>query len=212
MRRLIHLIYPTRCVFCRSLIAPQSPEICAVCARILPKPPEHRHGAHFSVCVSALPYEGIARDAILRMKMGAKHSCIPTFCLLLTAQIRQSLDGRFDLITWVPPSALHRAKRGYDQNRLLAKSIARELRMPAVRLLRKTRRTPAQSSLRSYAQRRENVRGAFHAIRQDRLRGRNILLIDDVITTGATLSECSKTLREAGARSVVCAAITSTNP
>ena len=209
-RRLFGLIYPTRCVFCGKLIEVCSPEICDACEKTLPKPPEPRKSAYFSACISALPYENSVREAILRMKMGARHSCIPTFSILLTAQIRKHLDGQFDLITWVPPSALHRAKRGYDQNKLLAKAIARELQVPVASLLRKVKLTKTQSSLKGYAERRHNVQNAFRPIRADMLCGRRILLIDDVITTGATLSECSRVLRAAGAFSVVCATIAST--
>lgn len=210
-RRLLSLIYPPRCVFCGKLIEIRSPEICDACERTLPKPPAPRRNANFTVCISALPYADSVREAILRMKMGARHSCIPTFSLLLTEQLRKYPDRQYDLITWVPPSAMHRAKRGYDQNKLLAKAIARELRIPAVPLLRKVRLTKTQSSLKSYSERRSNVRDAFRVRRTRALRGRRILLIDDVVTTGATLSECSRILRAAGVSSVVCAAIASTS-
>ena len=75
-----------------------------------------------------------------------------------------------------------------------------------VRLLRKTRNPPAQSTMADPAGRRANVSGAYEPERAERLDGRRVLLIDDIVTTGATLAECSRVLRTAGASDVVYAA------
>ena len=78
-----------------------------------------------------------------------------------------------------------------------------------VRLLRKTRNPPAQSTMADPAGRRANVSGAYEPERAARLDGRRVLLIDDIVTTGATLSECCRMLRQAGAKHIYCAAFAS---
>ena len=120
--------------------------------------------------------------------------------------IEDKLAGRFDTLTWVPVSRRRRRSRGYDQSELLCREIAKRLGLEPVRLLRKTRNPPAQSTMADPAGRRANVSGAYEPERAARLDGRRVLLIDDIVTTGATLAECSRVLRTAGASDVVYAA------
>ena len=101
-----------------------------------------------------------------------------------------------------------RWQRGYNQSEALARGLAASLGLPLrSRWLRRIRNTPSQVH-QSPTARRENVRGAFRAARGVRLDGLCILLVDDVVTTGATSSEAAKALRKAGARRVVVAALT----
>lgn len=204
--RFAELLYPSKCVFCRRVMERRYLLICDECAKTLPDPPQSRRGQFFTTCISALPYGDTVRQTILRMKMSGKRACTETFGRLLAAQIRQKLDGRYDLITWVPCSALHRLKRGFDQDRLIAESAAEALDMPVERLLRKRKLNRPQSSIKDAAQRRVNVLNAFGVTNREALAGKRILVIDDVITSGATLSECSRVLLTAGASQVVCAA------
>jgi predicted amidophosphoribosyltransferase len=98
------------------------------------------------------------------------------------------LAGSFDIITWVPLSPRRHRKRGYSQARLLAEAAAAELGVgDCEELLKKRRNTPAQSAIKGRAERRANVSGAFEALRRGGLAGKRILLIDDVVTSGATL-------------------------
>ena len=126
---------------------------------------------------------------------------------LLARCAAEELGGRFDTVTWVPVSKKREHERGYDQAYLLAKETARHWGIEPVRLLRKTRNNAAQSGLSSAAERRGNVLGVYEAENTDRIRGAKILLIDDILTTGATLGECVRVLREAGAADVVCATL-----
>jgi predicted amidophosphoribosyltransferase len=105
-----------------------------------------------------------------------------------------------DAVTWVPLSRARLARRGYDQARALAVATASHLGIPAVPMLARTRDTPAQA-MRCGTERRRAMRGAF------RIAGRGptpsvVLLVDDVLTTGATAAECARVLRSAGARRV----------
>jgi ComF family protein len=103
------------------------------------------------------------------------------------------------------PSRL--AERGYNQSALLARPLARRLGVPFWPLaLARVRDTPGQASL-DRAARLTNVRGAFKVRQREHVSGRDILLVDDVCTTGATLDACTAALRESGARSVACAVV-----
>lgn len=93
-----------------------------------------------------------------------------------------------------------------DQARLLAESACRLWETKPLPLLRKTVHNPAQSGLKEAAARRANVLGVYEAVDPERISGHRILLVDDICTTGATLAECARVLREAGAADVVCAA------
>lgn len=105
-----------------------------------------------------------------------------------------------DLVTAVPLHAARRRERGYNQAWLLAEAVASRLGVPAMEgALTRERATPAQARL-DPARRRRNLAGAFRAVEPRRLRGRRILIVDDVLTTGATLEACLGTLTAAGAR------------
>ena len=152
-------------------------------------------------------YEGLPRDSLLRFKFGGRQSYAAAYGRLLAARIQGELRAEFDLLTYVPVSPRRRWSRGYDQVRLLAEAVGRELGQKPVRALKKIRHNPAQSSLREREQRRANVLGAYRAVCPEALAGQRILLLDDIITTGATVSECARVLQTAGAAQVLCAAV-----
>ena len=112
-----------------------------------------------------------------------------------------------DVLLFVPISWLRKLKRGYDQVALLAEAVSRELGIPAICALKKIRHTPPQSGLKSAAERRANVLGAYRVIRPDAVAGKRVLLLDDIITTGATVSECARMLSLAGSKEITCAAL-----
>ena len=151
-------------------------------------------------------YEGALRESFLRFKFGGAAHYAAVYGAWMAHTIEDKLAGRFDTLTWVPVSRRRRRSRGYDQSELLCREIAKRLGLEPVRLLRKTRNPPAQSTMADPAGRRANVSGAYEPERAARLDGRRVLLIDDIVTTGATLAECSRVLRTAGASDVVYAA------
>ena len=108
-------------------------------------------------------------------------------------------------MTWVPVSKKRLRQRGYDQARLLAESACRRWDTKPVALLRKVADNPAQSGLTEAAARRANVLGVYEALPE--AAGKRVLLIDDICTTGATLTECVRVLKDGGAESVACAAV-----
>ena len=142
-------------------------------------------------------YEGTLRKLIHLFKYsGMRRLDQPLAALLLDALPR---GRQFDAVTAVPLHWRRRWMRGFNQSELLANVIARRRAIPMLRVLRRRASTRAQAGL-SNAQRRENVAGAFRARR--RVPGMRILLVDDVMTTGATAGACARALKKAGARSV----------
>ena len=123
---------------------------------------------------------------------------------MLTRCAAEQFSGEFDTVTWVPVSRKRLKKRGYDQSRLLAEAACRHWDTKPVQLLVKVQDNPAQSGLQGEAARRANVLGVYDPMDLETIRDRHVLLIDDIHTTGATLAECARVLRDNGAASVLC--------
>ena len=113
----------------------------------------------------------------------------------------------FDVLTWVPISPIRKLQRGYDQVELLAKAVGAELGMEPVRTLRKVRHNRPQSGIEGEAQRKANVLGVYRAVNPESFRGKRVLMLDDIITTGSTAGEAARVLLTAGAKEVHCGAI-----
>ena len=207
--RIADLIYPPKCPFCRTLLADETP-VCHQCGKtILSLTVGQTEGEWFSGCLWAIPYRDEYRDAILRFKFEGTRYYSRAFGLVL-AQAIQRQGISWDVITWTPVSAKRRRERGYDQAELLANQTAALLGARPVRLLEKVKHTPAQSGMDSATARKSNIKGAYEARNPELISGKKVLLIDDIVTTASTLSECSKTLLKAGAESVWCAALAGT--
>lgn len=111
------------------------------------------------------------------------------------------------MISWIPLSKKRLRQRGYDQARLIAEEISSKTGLPCRQLLQKVKNNGAQSLTRDAKQRRENVAGVYALCGQTDVSGLRILLVDDVVTTGATMSEAARILRKAGAKAVYGAAL-----
>ncbi len=209
---ILDLVYPTRCVLCRRFLPPGRPSICPACQGRMPQTEEGfgRKGDFFSRCVSALYYEGDVREAIQRFKFqGAQAYAVP-FGELVAQVIYERMEGEYDILSWVPLDAGRRRSRGYDQAELLARNAGRRLRREPVRVLKKRRGVRPQSNTGAPEKRRANIAGAYRVIDPAAVAGKRILLVDDIVTTGSTLSECAKTLLLAGAEDVRCATLATT--
>lgn len=206
----LDLLYPRKCYYCRRILTKDEDALCGDCLKLLPQKAEERTGDFFRLCVAPLPYAGGWRDAILRFKFNGMSFYADWFGKLLARTVSEELEGTYDLITWVPVSRKRRRSRGYDQTQLLAKTAAKELGAELVPTLKKIRHNRPQSGIRAASERKINVLNAYRAEKPEQIEGKRILLIDDIITTGATLSECAKTLENAGAKRIVCAALAAT--
>ncbi len=143
--------------------------------------------------------------AIHEFKYGGKSFLAKPLGLILSDYARTWLDGRQNLhIMPVPLHPRRVRERGYNQSLLLAEGIAKSLGAEIDFLsLRRTRYTKPQTELGS-EERSRNVRRAFSVHNRDKVKGKSILLVDDVATTGSTLNECARVLRKAGCREVFC--------
>jgi ComF family protein len=166
------------------------------------------HPPVFDRSVAALVFELEARRMILDFKFRQHTYLAADFVDWLEAVARARLPvDEIDVIAHVPMLFIRRLLRGYNQCDILASGLAKRLGKPFCGRLLKRTGSPRRQSELGEAERRENVKGTFAAGRSSDISGRTVLLIDDVITTGSTLSECALMLKEAGARRVFCAAL-----
>lgn len=149
----------------------------------------------------------MVRASILRYKFYHRRSYLPGYARFLAQKLSETGMNRPDYLTFVPISRRRKWKRGYDQVALLADALSKETGLPVLGVLKKIRHTPPQSGLKSAPERRANVLGAYRVIRPEEVAGKRILLLDDIITTGATVSECARMLDMAGAAEITCAAL-----
>ena len=227
-QRVLEALFPPRCggcgafsraVFCarcaselRAIVDPccqncgrvfdplaRGDAICALC---------RQHPPHFERARACWIFQGPVRRAIHRFKYNRRYALAPRLAQLMS----ETPGARALLFDWQPdclvPVALHASRaraRGFNQSALLARELGLRCDVRALEVLQRTRRTPPQVGLDLKARRR-NVRAAFAVDetlwRHQNLAGARILLIDDVFTTGATIDECARILKQAGAGGV----------
>ena len=120
--------------------------------------------------------------------------------------LKEHPDG-FDVLTYIPISRLRRLRRGYDQVELIAIAAARELGVAAEPTLKKIRSNPPQARITGQAERRANVLGVYALRENADVAGKKVVLVDDIMTTGATMGEAARVLLTAGAKEVHGAAV-----
>jgi ComF family protein len=202
--RLLDLALPSACVGCRH----EGPPLCLECREILavrlPAEPGVPIGLPADIPAPLLqlewcaPYSGVTRRAIHALKYGGERRLAEPLGEAIAARWRRASAGG-DVLVPVPASPNRVRDRGYDQAALLAASAGRQLGMPVIAALRRARATDAQASL-DRSERAANIRDAFRVV--DAPVGRWVVLIDDVVTTGATLAACGSALLAAGAAAV----------
>jgi ComF family protein len=201
----IDAIFPKSCVFCGKAVsgADEGDGICAECREELPwYGASETLGSGLTV-TAPLKYENAARAALLRFKFNGRTQYAGTFAKLMSVCVGNYYSGDFDIIAYVPLSFFRRLRRGYNQTKLLAAALSKELGKVPVTAPLKKRSRKANSSL-GKSERAENVKNAFAVKRGADIRGKRILLVDDVLTTGATLTECASVLLRNGAERVMC--------
>ena len=205
---LIRLLFPPKCILCGKLLKKEEQDLCRECRCDSPEYPNRKENLQFLDSFTAVwYYEGNVRRSLLRYKFYGARSFASGYGRLLAMKLLQTHPEGFDCLTWVPVSRLRKFRRGYDQGQLLAESVGRELGMTPVPLLKKVRHNRPQSGIRDAAKRRGNVLGVYREENREILSGKRILLLDDILTTGATAGECARVLLTAGAKEVHCAAV-----
>jgi ComF family protein len=225
-RAVLDLVYPPLCIVCREPVTdPDSlcpscwqtlhfldGPCCAACG--LPFEIDPGEGTLCGACLARPPdfdkaraivrYDEASRKPVLALKHADRLDLVPAFGRWLDRTGRPLL-AECDMVVPVP---LHRSrlwKRRYNQSAELARALARRAGVPAEPLvLTRSRPTPSQGEMPSASARRRNVQGAFAVPKHCRntVRDRRVLLVDDVLTTGATANACARALKRAGARSV----------
>lgn len=222
--RLLDIVLPPRCLACGDMVDAvgrlctpcwsQLPLIAGTCCRACARPLEDSASSSplcepcateppaWDRAVAALRYEGLARRLILRFKHGDRTEASALMATWMATAAR-SIAGPETLVLPVPLHRWRLLARGYNQAALLAQNLARELSADyAPHLLQRARATVSQQGLDAAARQRNITAQAFAIPRPDRVAGRSVLLVDDVLTTGATLNACAMVLHAAGAARV----------
>lgn len=213
---IIQTLYPDdiKCIVCGKEIHPNRYGLCDGCAFDMNDNYCLRCGRHkvgigdycsecsdsvlyFDEARSSVSYDSRAKSVIGRLKYGSAKYLARSVCEYLLDTLLIS-DWDFDCFTFVPMHKTRQRKRGYNQAELLARELAERTTAPCVPLLQKSVKTPNQARLDREA-RMANLDGSFEAIGDV---PNHVVLVDDVMTTGSTVNECSKVLKKAGAKFV----------
>lgn len=205
--KVLDLLFPPKCPYCQKILDdPRAP----VCPECQPKLPwlEGKSGERkidfADGCFSPLAYQDSVPEAVHRYKFGRVRALAKPFAALMVQCLADRLPEEADLICWAPLSKKRLRERGFDQAELLAREVGRLLAVPAASALEKTRNTGPQSELEEESARQANARGAYALLPGTDLKGKRVVLVDDVVTSGSTLSECAALLRQCGAERVFC--------
>lgn len=215
---ILDLLYPKRCPLCGKLTGKSGP--CTECEEdiIRIEPPVCQKcgknkkdcdcgGKRYSFVSEAAPfyYEGAVRRGILLLKYYNRKSSAEYFSDIIAQTVEREYTGIVpEIVTSVPMHPGELRKRGFDPVGIIGKKTAEKLGIKYVKCLRKIFVNEKQHLLPA-AERAGNVLGVYEVENEDKFRGRNVLLCDDIFTTGATVDECAKMLRLHGAGGVLCA-------
>lgn len=194
-RTTAQFIQPPYCDRCGDPVAGRVDRqfICALCAKYI---------GGFDIARSVVRHEGVIAQAIRDVKYHAHLWLVPDLVDLLEAGVRSHFQPfGFNIISWIPLYPARQRERGFNQAAELARALAVRLTLPAIPTALRIRATRTQTRL-TLAERAVNVRNAFRPMCAGRWRGARVLLVDDVMTTGATAHACAQVLREGGAEYV----------
>lgn len=207
LTKILDIIYPPICLICGKYT---SSSLCKKCEQSLAKQQIVgidnyllNEEKNFDEHLYLFQYEGFIRKLILQYKFQEKSYLYKIFVKNLKNNEKIYLFlKKYDIIIPVPISKKRKKQRGYNQTSLLAQQISKDFNLECTeKCLTKDIHTKPQSSL-SKEDRIKNVKNVYSVKKQEKIINRNILLIDDIYTTGNTVNECSRVLKQAGAKSV----------
>ena len=214
--KILKVIYPDRCIFCQKLLDISAYEkqdfTCNNCKKKLEyirgqNNIKKSYNTHFDYLLYAFKYENFIRNFILNFKFHNKKYLCEFFALEMVKIIQIFSPTRFDYILYVPISINRYFERGFNQSYMIAKYISDHINVPILKYgLVKIKNNKMQSTL-NIAQRKQNVNGVYKVLFSKVLKGTRVLLVDDIFTTGSTVNECSRILKEAGVIEITVATI-----
>lgn len=190
MRALVEVLLPGACPGCGAAAEP----VCVSCASTLRAPPRHATPPGLDALVVAFAYDGVARELVARIKYRNARGAVSWLADAMLAGF-EAIDS-LDVVTWAPTTPARRRARGFDHAELLARALGRRAGLPVRGLLTRLPGAPQTGAPR--AARVAGPRFRAHAAAG----GRRVLLVDDVVTTGATFTAGAVALRRAGAPAV----------
>lgn len=206
LKALASLVFLPRCAGCDAWLEEADDFVCPACLAGLhflaaPAHLPHLSRRHLDEAHSVLAYEGLAHDWIHQYKYSRRFYLGPLLVRLL-AESGLHWDS-YDVLVPVPLHWRRRLGRGFNQSHLLAHGLGKKIGKPSAHFLARKRGMPPQAGL-SVEERRQNVEDVFQIAGRKRsaLQGASLLLVDDVLTTGATANACAKILKSAGAKRV----------
>ena len=208
LERLLNLLYPEKCTCCGVLTG--GGVLCASCAKTLERLTARRrtprHSGDTDAICAVFAYSGAGAALIQAFKFRGKTRCYGALRAEFEEGVKQFYAGEIvDLIVPVPMYRAAKRERGFNQAEHIAQGLARAMGIPCdVSALSKHKANRVQHRLPA-GERAENVKNVYTA--HGNLQGKAVLLVDDIVTTGATLSACARALRAAGAARVLCAAV-----
>lgn len=203
--------FPERCPYCLKLIE-YNKTACESCSGQFPETYCTNYAKGGYPCCSPFFYKGIFADAVKYFKFNNYIQSSENIAYKLAECVKASYDiNEIDYITFVPMHRKKQRDRGYNQSEILAKHISRQLGIPCKKLLIKYKENKEQHKCETEVQRRENVKGVYKAINNTDINGKTVLIIDDILTTGYTLGECSKILEKETGAKILCATVCAKN-
>ncbi|MBQ2825474.1 MAG: ComF family protein [Clostridia bacterium] len=210
-RKLLAVFFPERCPYCGDVIKPLD-IACEDCKEEMTSDKIITQIAGIYEVLSPFPYDGKYKDAILKIKFGKRKQFAPQLADIMAESLKKYKDvSQFDVITFVPLHKDTLKNRGFNQSELLARYLSEKLNIPCETLLKKTKKNKPQHKLLA-RERKKNVEGVFGCTDKKLIKKRRILLVDDIVTTGLTLSECIKVLKSNGAEEIFCITFAKSQP
>lgn len=205
------IFYPNKCPYCLKTLS-EDLESCKMCKNSITRydkltkvyETSYPQCNKVSYCTAPLYYADKVRKAVLLYKFRGYTNFVNSFTISMYNSYQKYFSNKdFDFITYVPLNKKRLRERGYNQSHLLAKGLSKKTNIPCKEILYHCKDNKIQHELTSF-ERRENVKGAYALLSHIDIKGKSILVVDDIITTKSTLSEICKILYDLGASNVDC--------
>lgn len=171
-----------RCLICNMQISNEA-KVCDYCQN------NHRY---FKKAYTPLKYDGIVRKTLISFKSNNNRYLAKGIAVIIYNYLKEYIND-FDVLTFVPITKEKKKERSFNQSEKIALELGKLMNLPIKEFLIKTKETKQQKNL-NYEERSKNLNGAFKLVNAEELKNKNVLLVDDIITTCATVNECSRIL------------------